>query len=254
MVVQVELKDFQRTYIDNIRLHGTGFRGEKVLGTGRCRRSYEDRLNNYNIVRERIFNEDVKMVKLDKIRRTRKRFKNKRKECGEIKASVRICECVSNQEEKDKRAFAEIKLGNIRIEGLLDSGASVSILGENSEEIIDGLNLKVDPVFVSLRTAGGKEYNVLGKIRVPVEFKGRIEMIQFYICPNLLQRAYLGVDFWRAFNLAPEIFGTEEINVDKLSENFPLDTDKVQQHELNDLEKKNWRRQKQSFEHSRKTD
>ncbi|KAH8360716.1 hypothetical protein KR200_011456, partial [Drosophila serrata] len=34
-----------------------------------------------------------------------------------------------------------------------------------------------------------------------------VENIHFYLCPYLEQTAYLGVDFWRAFDLAPAVVG-----------------------------------------------
>lgn len=34
-----------------------------------------------------------------------------------------------------------------------------------------------------------------------------------YLCPDLEQNLYLGIDFWRIFGLAPEIVGTDEITL-----------------------------------------
>ena len=55
--------------------------------------------------------------------------------------------------------------------------------------------------------------------------------MMFYLCPDLVQKAYLGVDFWKLFQLAPEIFQVEEINPELLIE-YPLKLDNVIEHEL----------------------
>ncbi|KAL7724883.1 hypothetical protein ACLKA6_016347 [Drosophila palustris] len=42
-------------------------------------------------------------------------------------------------------------------------------------------------------------------------YKQGIRDITLYVCPTLQQPLYLGVDFWRKFQLAPEILGVESI-------------------------------------------
>ncbi|GBO99561.1 hypothetical protein EVAR_70158_1 [Eumeta japonica] len=73
--------------------------------------------------------------------------------------------------ESDPRAFAEISIGNVRIKGLLDTGAS---------------------------------------------------------------EAYLGVDFWKVFQLAPEVFRNEEINLERLQDEFKVSEHKTNPHILSD--------------------
>lgn len=55
--------------------------------------------------------------------------------------------------------FIEIKLGDLQVKGLLDSGSSISILGKDCQEIKDRLKLEIIPVFVGINSAEGKEYN-----------------------------------------------------------------------------------------------
>ncbi|KAM8714795.1 hypothetical protein ACLKA7_001199 [Drosophila subpalustris] len=44
---------------------------------------------------------------------------------------------------------------------------------------------------------------------VPVEYKGEIREVEMYLCPYLEQTAYLGIDFWRIFGIAPDVVGSE---------------------------------------------
>lgn len=80
-------------------------------------------------------------------------------------------------------------------------------------------------VNVTLSTEGGKKHNILGKITVAVEFKNEMRNIIFYVCPDLVQSVYLGIDFFREFELAPELFKIEEIDIEKIAKEFPLEND-----------------------------
>lgn len=198
--------------------------------------SYNKRMENYKKVRNRIFSTDECSIRLDKIKMTRERFKNKKKMYRNIKDSITVCCALNKDKENDPRAFAEIKIGEISVTGLLDTGASISLLGKNCEDLVDKLNIKLKPMFASIKTAGGGKHNVLGQVDLPVTYQGNTKLIRFYVCPELIQNAYLGVDFWREFGLAPQIFPVEEINPVKLSENFPLKLDNVEQHSLSEAE------------------
>lgn len=130
--------------------------------------TYEERLKNYSEVRDRIFNS---MEKLDRIRRTREKFKKKRKMYRGIKQLVRKCDAIAKKG-VDPRVFVSCELENMKVKGLLDSGASVSILGHDCEKIVEKLQSKVIPIFSEVRTAGGKKYQVLGKLKTTVKYNG----------------------------------------------------------------------------------
>lgn len=210
-------------------------------------KSYERRLKNYKKVKNRIFGTELDKNKLTKIRETRKKFKDKKEEFDEIKEAVKICSAIDIRTENDPRAYGEIFIGTNKVRGLLDTGASISLLGKNCEELLDKLNIEITPKYSNVKTAGGKNCAILGKIEVPVEFKGKVKNIVFYICPELMQSAYLGVDFWRIFNLAPEIFSVCEIQPEKLAEDFPLQLKEVEQHILTDKEKQELKRVQSLF-------
>ena len=96
-------------------------------------RSYGDRLENYNKVRNRIFGTELSMNKLEKIKETRKKFKDKKSNYNNVKNSVRNVCALYGEMEKDPRAFIEFNIGKTKIKGLLDTGASISLLGNNCE-------------------------------------------------------------------------------------------------------------------------
>ncbi|KAL7738869.1 hypothetical protein ACLKA6_001318 [Drosophila palustris] len=138
-----------------------------------------------------------------KVKKARERFKRRR----QIKRLV--VEAVARSAQPDPRVFAEFSLGGRQMRGLLDSGASVSLLGRGCRELAEELDLPVKPYVSTVRTASGEDRSVIGRLVVPVEYKGEIRDVVMYLCPYLEQTAYLGIDFWRIFEIAPDVVGSE---------------------------------------------
>ncbi|KAL7724235.1 hypothetical protein ACLKA6_004606 [Drosophila palustris] len=138
-----------------------------------------------------------------KVKKARDRFKRRR----QIKRQV--VEAVARSAQSDPRVFADFSLGGRQMRGLLDSGASVSLLGRGCRELAEELDLPVKPYVSIVRTASGEDRSIIGRMVVPVEYKGEIREVEMYLCPYLEQTAYLGIDFWRIFGIAPEVVGSK---------------------------------------------
>ena len=179
---------------------------------------YEVRLKKYNEVRKKIFSnfpsspKNVSPVVTSRILKARNRFKMRKSERKQITAAV------SRSLGSDERPYAEVQVGDFKLVGLLDSGASVSILGKGCRELVEKLRAKIDRFYSSVSTASGESHTVLGKVKLPILYENKIREIVFYLCPYLTQSVYFGVDFWKAFELAPSIFKNQ--NVKALSENL----------------------------------
>lgn len=102
------------------------------------------------------------------------------------------------------------------MEGLLDSGASVSILGRNCREFIERLGLNIHPMLTNVKTASGQQHRILGKANLSIRYKDQQHQMLLYLCPDLEQVLYLGIDFWRTFGLATDVIGADEINMEKI--------------------------------------
>lgn len=214
---------------------------DKLTGT------YEERLKKYNDIRNRIMNGTRKDRNIKRLVDTRNRFKKKRQDFLKIRESVRVCSAIGKSMAKDPRVFVEISLGKMKVSGLLDTGASVNLLGKNCEEFISELGCEIYPLVSDIKTAGGEKYEIIGKIKVPVEFNGRKEDVEFYLCPQLVQSAYLGVDFWTKFELAPNIFFTEEIAMEKLVSEYPITMNDMDNHILSKEQRKKLEKVKGEF-------
>lgn len=189
----------------------------------------EERKSNYEKLRKRIFNEAMECRRpiSNRILKLRKKFGEKKQTMKLIIEAIRTADCKT-----DPRAFAVIQIENTEITGLLDTGASVSLLGKNCREIIEKLGISFKPIFSVVSTAGGKDHRLLGKCKLEVKFKDKIRDIVFYLCPDLQQVAYLVVDFWKVFQLAPDIFPLDELNVQNIQEQFRVENHKSDPHEL----------------------
>lgn len=66
------------------------------------------------------------------------------------------------------------------VEGLLDSEASISKLGKECNSLVKNIKAKVKPFYSHIKMAGGKNFSVIGKIRVSVVYNNRqIEMVLY---------------------------------------------------------------------------
>lgn len=107
--------------------------------------------------------------------------------------------------EGDNRPFAGIEVLGVRLVGLLDSGAQVSILGTGSENLIKRLKLKLFNTHTKLSTAGGNSLEVKGYVNLPVTFDGETRILTTLVAPSMKRRLILGMNFWRLFRIEPTI-------------------------------------------------
>jgi hypothetical protein len=111
------------------------------------------------------------------------------------------------EEEKDhNRPFLNFTIDGIPFSGLLDSGSSLTILGNNShlDLLKKGYSLsKSCPL--SVATANNHKLQSLGYIDLLMTFNNQTHAIRAYAFPEIHPSIILGVDFWKTFNLIPEL-------------------------------------------------
>jgi transposase InsO family protein len=113
----------------------------------------------------------------------------------------------------------------------LDSGATCTILGRESENLIKTLGLEISKETVQVSTADGTSHTVEGSVNMPYFFNGKSHVIPTLVVPSLSKRLILGCDFWKAFGLCVTVL--EEINVvDNFTENEIIE-DYSAVHDLN---------------------
>lgn len=106
----------------------------------------------------------------------------------------------------DERPYLEIKVFGLTFLGLLDSGASRTILGKFGWDKISSFNLPlISPCVKSVTVANGESCEVLGSITVPVQLKDKVKVVEVLVIPNLPHTLILGADFWRIMEIIPNL-------------------------------------------------
>lgn len=179
----------------------------------------------YNIRRKQIGLDEITFPKKSKAIRARIRYKKRRLE-RKIIASTLL------EKQEDIRPYASIILLGKSLKGLLDSGASISVLGNSSMELLKECKGDYLPYNSNVKVASGESQKIIGKILCPVTYKNITKKINFYIAPSLSQEVYLGVNFWKAFNIAPHIFN----DISEISQDEPNIED-PKMHDLSNTQK-----------------
>ncbi|KOB71056.1 hypothetical protein OBRU01_14369, partial [Operophtera brumata] len=105
----------------------------------------------------------------------------------------------------DPRPYVKVRIDDLALYGLLDSGSAVTILGNNSHSYLmnHNLNLCIDEL-ITVTAAGGQRISSLGYILLPVVFEDRFSLIKAHVIPEIETTLILGIDFWSNFNLCPK--------------------------------------------------
>lgn len=88
--------------------------------------------------------------------------------------------------------------------GLLDSGASHTILGKGGLDVIKKLNLQGQATNYAAQTADGTIHPAVCKVAVPYEIMGNVGVLSTLVIPSLNKELLLGIDFWDAVGLIPK--------------------------------------------------
>lgn len=157
------------------------------------------RIKEYNEAKERIFGEVS-----NKVRKARERFKRRKRVRKEIASATLY-------EGDDTRLYTKLTINGQELEGLLDSGATVSCLGKNCLSFVGKAGLDVIHFHSFIKTADGSPHRIVGKVATMVNFNKQQKPIIFYLVPSLSRELFLGVDFMRSFHLFAQIDGFSSI-------------------------------------------
>lgn len=90
--------------------------------------------------------------------------------------------------------------------GLLDSGASRTIVGSPGYKLLQDLGLKLSNNNKSeCRVANGQTCEVLGEMSVPFLVRGNLRVLSVLVAVSLPHTLILGADFWRVMGIVPDL-------------------------------------------------
>lgn len=108
---------------------------------------------------------------------------------------------------EDSRPHAEVYVDERRAVGLLDSGSHVTLVGKNGLGLVEKCPVEYLPSPVFVKSASDSLHSCCQVAKVPYRYAGQTIVVPTLILPDLPRKLILGVDFWRAFGIAPELFG-----------------------------------------------
>lgn len=106
----------------------------------------------------------------------------------------------------DERPYLTVTIFGVQFLGLLDSGASRTIIGQAGFERLKNLGLELLPANVSsCRVADGNQCEVVGSYSIPFNLQNTIKIIHTLVIPSLPHTLILGTDFWKSMGIVPDI-------------------------------------------------
>lgn len=107
---------------------------------------------------------------------------------------------------KDGRPFLKVRILGNEVIGLLDSGATRSLIDQHTWGKFARLGMELgDASSRSVSVADGYKVMVAGSIDLPVELCEKVRMISFLVVPRLKYPLILGVDFWKKMSVVPNV-------------------------------------------------
>ena len=171
----------------------------------------EIRLANYEKKRAEIFNSEIPgndaLTKINKVpipkNKCSKNIYGVRQRVKTRRSMYKTIASTTLEKHSDSRKYATIKICGIVVEGLLDSGATISCLGKGALKFLEENKLDFKRFDSEVKTANGAAAKIIGRINCEVEFRGVKRFLNVFVAPSLSQPLYLGCDFWDLFSLWP---------------------------------------------------
>ncbi|KAJ8972516.1 hypothetical protein NQ317_008068 [Molorchus minor] len=106
----------------------------------------------------------------------------------------------------DERPYLRVEIFGKPFLGLLDTGATRTILGQRGIENIASLGLKVKPSQVlTCNVANGEACDVVGSYELPFKVLNRIILLEVLVVPSVSHMLILGVDFFKRMGIVPDL-------------------------------------------------
>ena len=105
----------------------------------------------------------------------------------------------------DERPFLKVSVLGYTFLGLLDSGASRTIVGGPGWDILQRFGFSLIPSSITnCSLADGKGCSVLGTLLLPITVETKTKLIEVLVIPTVSQSIILGIDFWRIMGVVPD--------------------------------------------------
>ena len=121
---------------------------------------------------------------------------------GNSNLSIEIIENMVVNIENDNRPYAKVNIFGQNFIGLLDSGATLTVIGNKLRSLIEKqIELIKFSKKVQVKTADGIKHQVLGYFLIPMKYNGETKQIATLMVPSVARDLILGFNFWNCFNI-----------------------------------------------------
>lgn len=122
----------------------------------------------------------------------------------------------------DERPYLNVNILGRQLPGLLDSGATRTILGGKGFDIIKNMNFKlISSDIPSIKVANAQLCPVIGEFAIPFKVRDKTCIINTLVAPSIPHLLVLGVDFWRKFGVIPDLRHGEWTFADDMQVDVP---------------------------------
>jgi len=105
----------------------------------------------------------------------------------------------------DQRPYLHVRVFGITLLGLLDSGASHTIVGSLGFGKLNSLGLRLVKQSLSCTVANGQSCISEGYFSLPITLRSRTRLINVLYIPSFMHELILGVDFWKVMGVVPDL-------------------------------------------------
>lgn len=155
---------------------------------------------------------------LTPIRAAPERKKDPEDHCKRDSCNPMLARCLA-----DNRYFLTVHIMDFPMKGLLDSGATRTIIGGKGWERIQKMGFSSQPSDVRIQIADGSSCKVEGVVDLPITLQDRSILLPVLVVPAVQYNLVLGIDFWTNMEIVPDAAkGTWSF-----SENMELTVDSI---------------------------
>ncbi|KAK9700984.1 Reverse transcriptase (RNA-dependent DNA polymerase) [Popillia japonica] len=105
----------------------------------------------------------------------------------------------------DERPYLTVTIFGQQMLGLLDSGASRTILGSQGWKCLQKLGVGLSGDATLIRVADGRTCDCLGSLLVPVRLRDVERLVEILVVPEVTSTLILGADFWTVMGIVPDL-------------------------------------------------
>jgi hypothetical protein len=117
-----------------------------------------------------------------------------------------LIDYIISHSEADQRPYLKVEVLGVPILGLLDSGASATIVGQRIFDIFLSLGLKLNGRFATYcQVANSTRCKCIGAVQTPISLMDKLVVLNILVVPELATDLILGTDFWLAMGIVPDL-------------------------------------------------